>query len=303
MAEEKHQEVVGAPLWGIILLFLGIVLLLQTFDVLPWGLWGTLWRFWPALIIIVGLRIVLHRCNAWLVSLLLLAILGACLGLAIWQHGIPASPGTTAQVHSKPLDNLERVQVEADFSATSIALGSLPSGSANLVEVESRVKNAGEGMRVDLQKDDNEGKLYLSTEPLDQRFRGKEGARWEVNFTRKIPLSFSIKSAASNMELDLGELEVTELRLDLDAGNCKVTMPSSAGVTYAYIKADVANLEIEIPDKVAAKIRADMDLSALEIDESRFPREGDYYISRDFESAENKLELQIDCDVGRVEVK
>ena len=45
-----------------------------------------------------------------------------------------------------------------------------------------------------------------------------------------------------------------------------------------------------------------MDLSALEIDESRFPREGDYYISRDFESAENKLELQIDCDVGRVEV-
>ena len=88
MPDEKSQRAVGVPIWGILLVFLGIVFLLQTLDVLPWGLWGTLWRFWPVLIIIIGLGILLRRYNVWLVSLLVLAILGACLGIAVWQYGV-----------------------------------------------------------------------------------------------------------------------------------------------------------------------------------------------------------------------
>ncbi len=88
MSEKRPHRVVGAPIWGIFLLFLGVVFLLQTLNVLPWGLWGTLWRFWPVLIIIIGLGILLHRYNVWLVSLLILAILGACLGIAIWQYEV-----------------------------------------------------------------------------------------------------------------------------------------------------------------------------------------------------------------------
>jgi len=86
VSEEKSQRVISVSIWGIFLLFLGIIFLLQTLDILPWGLWETLWRFWPALVIITGLDILLRRCNAWLVSLLVSVILGACLGIAIWQY-------------------------------------------------------------------------------------------------------------------------------------------------------------------------------------------------------------------------
>ncbi|MFC1860530.1 LiaI-LiaF-like domain-containing protein [Chloroflexota bacterium] len=86
MAEEKSPRVIGVPIWGVSLVFLGIVFLLQTFNVLPWGLWGTLWRFWPVLLIITGLDILLCHYNAWLVSLLIMAVLGAGLGMAIWQY-------------------------------------------------------------------------------------------------------------------------------------------------------------------------------------------------------------------------
>ena len=61
MSEKKPQQSHGALIWGIILLFLGIVFLLQVLDVLPWALWVTLWRFWPVLIIIIGLNILLRR--------------------------------------------------------------------------------------------------------------------------------------------------------------------------------------------------------------------------------------------------
>ncbi|MDD5081985.1 MAG: DUF5668 domain-containing protein [Dehalococcoidales bacterium] len=86
MSEQRPPRAVAAPVWGIFLLFAGTVLLLQTLDILPWSLWNTLWRFWPVLIVIVGLSILLRQQNVWLVSLLILVILGITLGIAIWQH-------------------------------------------------------------------------------------------------------------------------------------------------------------------------------------------------------------------------
>jgi len=301
MAEKKPQRVVGVPIWGILLLFLGVVFLLQTLGVLPWGLWGTLWRFWPVLIIIIGLGILLRRYNVWLVSLLTFAILGACLGITIWQYGPSLSSGMVTSSYSEPLDDIERAEIEIDFSAGSITIGSLPLTSPNFVEADSEVRNNHKTMNVDFYQQDGEGKLYLSI--ANQRFWGGDGIKWEVRFTRSIPLAVNIKSAASNMVLDLSELKVTELRLDVDASNCEVTMPSSVGTSNIEIEADVANIEITIPDGVAAKIKVDTTLGILDVDKSRFPQQGNYYMSRDFENAENRIEMDIDCDVGRVQVR
>ena len=305
MPEMKPRAVVGVPIWGIFLLFLGIVLLLQTLNVLPWGLWGTLWRFWPVLIIITGLGILLRHYNIWLVSLLLLAILGACLGIAIWQHGASLPAGVTAKSYSESLGSLEHAQIEINFTAGSLTVGSLASNSSNFVEINSNVGNRDEGASVDFSRQGSEGRLYLSTQPVNRRFWawGEDGIRWEVNFTRSIPLVINIKAAASNMELALGELKVTEIRLDLDAGNYRMKMPSSAGVTHAYIEVDVANLEVTVPDGVAAKIKADVSLSAFDVDKGRFPQQDAYYVSDNFDTAQNRIYLIIDCDVGRVQVK
>ena len=299
MSEKQPQRAVGVPIWGIFLLFLGVVFLLQTLHILPWGLWEILWRFWPVLIIIIGLGILLRRCNVWLVSLLVLAMLGGCLGIAIWQYGLSPS----IESYSEPLSDMERARIEVDFAAGNITIGSLPPDSPNFVEADSEVRNSHGNMSVDFHQQDGEGRLYLSTERVNQRFWGEVGVRWEVRLTRNIPLTLNIKSAASNTELTLSELEVTELRLDVDAGNCKVMMPSSTGTTYVYIKADVANIEVNIPDGVDAKIWVDTDLSAFDVDESRFPKQGDYYISDNFDTAQNRIYLEIDSDVGRVEVK
>jgi Na+-translocating ferredoxin:NAD+ oxidoreductase RnfD subunit len=98
VSEEKPPRENDIPTGGIFLLFAGIVLLLQSLDVLPWSLWDTLWRFWPVLLIISGLSLLLRRYNAWLVSLVLLALLFACLGLAIWQQEkpLPSGQGTAS---------------------------------------------------------------------------------------------------------------------------------------------------------------------------------------------------------------
>ncbi len=301
MSEQKQQREHPVPIWGIFLLFLGIVFLLQTLNILPWGLWGTLGRFWPVLIIVIGLNILLRRYNPWLVSGLILILLFACLGIAYWQYSPHLPAGETTKSYSEPLGSLEHAQIEINFSAGSLNIGSLPSSSPNFVEADSEARNG--NMRLDFQSQGGKGILYLSTERVNRRFWNEAKTRWEVSFTRNIPLTIEVKSAASNIELDLSELGVTELQMDIDIGNYIVKMPFSDGTTLAYIKADLANLEVTIPEGVAAKLKIDTDLSVLNVNESRFPKKGDYYLSPNFESAENRIELELDCDLSRVQVK
>ena len=301
MSEQKSPTGHHIPIWGIFLLFLGIVFLLQTLNILPWGLWGTLWRFWPVLIIAIGLGILLRHYNPWLVSALILVLLLASLGIAIWQYGPSPLEGQITKSYSEPLGNLESAQIEIDFTAGYLAIGNLNPGSPNFVEVSSRLSNGDGDIRANFRRQNSNGRLYLSTERVNRQFWTETD--WEVKFTRNIPLTIDVKSAVGNLDLDLTELKVTELRMDVDAGNYIVRMPSSAGATRAYIKADVANVELTIPDGVAARLKADVDLGDLDIDRSRFPRKGDYYMSDGFEVAENRIELELDGDIGRFQVK
>lgn len=125
MPEEKQQREHYPPIWGIFLLFLGIVFLLQSLNVLPWGVWGTLWHFWPVLIIIAGLGILLRRYNIWLVSVLILALLFACLGIAIWRYGPSLPIGQVTKIYPEPLDSLSAAQTKIDFTAGSLIVSNL----------------------------------------------------------------------------------------------------------------------------------------------------------------------------------
>jgi len=46
-------------IWGFFLIFAGIIFLLNTFDVLPWNIWRDVARYWPFLVILAGLQIIL----------------------------------------------------------------------------------------------------------------------------------------------------------------------------------------------------------------------------------------------------
>jgi len=159
------------------------------------------------------------------------------------------------------------------------------------------------GMRVDFHRTDGEGRLTLERERVDRSFRNVDENSWQVRLSRDVSLELDIKSAASNVVLDLERLQVTELKMDLDVGNYTVTMPSSSGSILVFIEANLANLEVAVPDGVAARFKTDVDLAIIEVNERRFPKKGVYYVSDDFDSAANRLEVELYGALGRVQLK
>ena len=299
MAENRGRSPLSVATWGTSFIFLGVVFLLQTTGVLPWTLWGTLWRFWPVALVLLGVGILLRGRNIWLVSLVSVVILGGCLGIALWQHGpIPASHMRSETV---PLGNLESAAVRIEFTAGRLDVGSLSSGADDLAAVDYEVRDGYGTLDMDFLERDGVGELHLGTVHYD--FPDDAGVDWRVNLTRDIPLSISVRSAASDVDLDLRRLQVTDLTLDLDAGNCEVRLPKTAGVTSVEVDVNVANVEIDVPDDVAARIQIDSGLTLIDVDRSRFPREGAYFQSPDYDSAANRIDMVIECDVGRVKVR
>lgn len=85
----QHRRRRGNPVGALLFICLGALLLFNNFGWLPWSTWQVVWQFWPALLIIWGLQLLLGRGTVahFVVSLITLAIIA----LVIWYVLISSS--------------------------------------------------------------------------------------------------------------------------------------------------------------------------------------------------------------------
>jgi hypothetical protein len=118
-----------------------------------------------------------------------------------------------------------------------------------------------------------------------------------------VPLTLRVESGASEAQLDLTSLRVSELRVGTGASATEIRLPSAAGTTKVRIDAGAASVKLWVPQGVGARIRAESGLSEIKVDRTRFPRQGIYHQSADYETAANKVDVTVQMGVGSVEVR
>ncbi len=289
----------------IILIAIGVLFLLNNFGLLPWGVWELVWRFWPLVLILVGLEILIGWSRsgiaiALVLSLGLLLILGCLLAAIYW--GYPER-GIERESMVQEMGDVEEAAIEIELAAGDLIIGSL-TDSPNLMEGWYRYRGDGLGVSKTFEVLDGKGRLRLESRrgAFSWPFRGP-GDRWDIALTPQIPLALSIETGIGGAALDLRDLQVMSLDLNVGVGSVNVVFPASAGLTIAMVDGGVGDLTLEIPSNVAAMIKVDLGIGSLDIDEGRFPKSGDRYISSDFATAENRLELEVDGGIGRISVR
>lgn len=77
----------GGSIWGVFFLFSGILLLLNTFGIISWNIWHTLLRFWPVLIIVAGVQMILGggRIAGFITDLIIFLLFGWVVLIAIHE--------------------------------------------------------------------------------------------------------------------------------------------------------------------------------------------------------------------------
>jgi hypothetical protein len=151
------------------------------------------------------------------------------------------------------------------------------------------------------------GEARFSLEARSQRvpfwLPGDAAERWVLRFTPHIPLRLEVDAGAGNVLLDLRDLKVTQLELAGGAGRTDITFPAAAAFTRASVSAGVGDIIVHIPENVGARIRIDKALVSLRVESARFSRSGDDYVSTNYHTAENKLELDIETAVGAITIR
>jgi hypothetical protein len=261
--------------WGVLVILLGVMLLLNTLGILTINAWQV---FWPLALILVG---------GWLL-----------LGPFFYRRA-----NVDSQNVSLPLEQASALYVKIKHGAGRLHIGSSPIGSQDAVS-----GTFVGGVEYDSRMNGNELKVKLKA-PADlfwniPPFGGFQGLTWDVNLNRHVPLRLKIDSGASESNLDLTDLKLSDLDIDTGASSTQIILPNAAGITRVKIHSGAASVQIKVPDGVAANFEIKQGMAGINVDSSRFfNNNGGIYETAGYASAANRIEAVIETGVGSVEIR
>jgi hypothetical protein len=258
----------GRVFWGLVVLLIGVLLLLDNPGYLPGvNIWGLIW---PLFLIATGGWILWNTYNRGKrqVEHLTIPLEGAQRASIRFQHGAG------------------RIEIRAGTEVGNLLEGDFGGG----LDVSKSRRDEALEIRLKVP-----GNLF----PLD--WSPGESLDWTASLNPNISLSLWLETGASDSHLDLQDLRITDLSLKSGASSTVLTLPASAGFTKVDIRSGAASVKISVPQDVAALVRTTGGLSNISISE-RFPRSGSVYQSPGYENAANKAEIYVEMGVGAVSI-
>ena len=291
----------------VILIGLGVIFLLNNMGVLAWSVWEVIFRLWPILLVALGLEIILSRLSAW-GSLLALALTVVILAGALWLIGpdIGTGQAVAGEEISQALGGATRAKVVIEPGVGSLHIEALPESAlampSALVEGMIRV-GRGQSVRRDFAVMGKTATLILQSEGITfGPFIGWDDQRgWELGLAPEVPLELEISLGVGLTDIDLTGLTVSELKVNMGLGRTTVILPDE-GRFYAKIEGAIGETIIVIPAGMAARIRVDTGLAVSDLP-AGYRQRGDVYTSPDYDSADDRVDLEVDQAIGRVRVR
>jgi hypothetical protein len=258
----------GRIFWGVIIITAGILLLLDRLGLLPTGFNAI---FWPLVLIALGISFLF--------------------GPAFRRRS------QRSEQLSIPLENTASAEIKLNHGA-----GRLHLHSTDMPGVLLEGSFRGE-MNHEVRHNPDRTIVKLSSDAFVTPFMGPYDRSWDIGIARSLPLELTLQGGASENDLDLTALRVTKLHIETGASSTRVRLPAEAGFTRVEVESGAASVVIHVPEGVAARIHTSGGLSSININTQRFPRVNGTYQSPDYDSAENRIEMNLEMGVGSIEVR
>jgi hypothetical protein len=306
--------------WGVFFVIAGAIPLavrggaLTADQVVDW------WRFWPLILIGVGLGLILRRTPLdFLGGLLVAAASGLMVGglLAAGAAGFSGDfCGQAERAVSFPAQSgalFEKAQVELSLDCGDVAV-TTGAGTGWSVEGEDRTPGGPEirGDEALLVVRSPEG----DRSPLD--FVGRH-ATWRITLPTDpiLAVHAEVNAGSSTFDLDGANLDVVQLELNagsatMDLGNARVvdeiliemnagslalTLPATS--THGSIEVNAGSVKLCAPPGVALRLQTnDSIITSYDYDGRGLLQNGDTWVSPDFDTAAQRIDLVTEGNAG-----
>jgi hypothetical protein len=308
-------------MWGVVLLFVGAVLLLENFDVINFY-WRNVWSFWPVFLIIAGVNILFNRNKSEIGNMISLGVLVVMLGFIFYRGQQPPLHGNwIGERFSKDLDleldsaeegGAEKLRftepfIAADSAKKTILNISGGGTSFNLEDETDQLITADVERKYGnfiLQKESSDSVNTVTFKMKDKKGNwslGDGGNDVDLKLNKKPEWTINMNMGAGEVNLDLSDYKMRSFRFDGGAASVDLKVGTLLPITDVVVKTGVASVEIAIPEESGCRIKTKTGLSAkdfpgfIKIDNSN-------YETSNYKTSAKKIFINLDGGLSNFEV-
>ena len=325
---------------GLVFLLIGLILLANTLGILEWSIWYNVIRLWPLLLVSAGLSIIFRGKNLSFLGPLII-FFAIIVGIGAGYSDIDFMPETIPQekILSREIisemkkipeeEILPKVETSTAPETTSTTEPVIESETPTEIMVVPGIEKAFIELNFDvgtLTLGESTNLLYeciskyshKEFEPFEKYSHTAEGAyitiyhsrasrkfisknirnTLQLKLNKEIVYDLHVNTGAIHTECNLSGFKIDELSIESGAGNIDLVIPKyDSKIT---IDTGVSNIDITVPTNVGVMVMIDSGIAIKDLDD--FTRENNRYISSNYNVAEFKTEISIDCGISNIEI-
>jgi hypothetical protein len=235
---------------------------------------------------------------------LIAAAIVVALGVGLWFSGIWLGMGAQL-VHkpvSQPLGAAARADVTIAMGVGQLRIGALDQPSNLIAGDISYSDRSSVDPSFALRGDTASFTLREQDSQANSLFKDSDDAAvWDLRLNPATPMRLTLETGVGNGTIDLALLHVAELDLKTGIGTTTLTLPGQ-GQVQARISGGVGNTAIVIPAGVAVRLSIDTGVGNVNFPDS-YRHEGNVYVSPDFATATNRVDLTASSGIGNITIK
>ena len=300
-------------MWGIVLLFIGGVLLLENFNIIEFY-WGRVWRFWPIFLIIGGVNILFTKNKSQIAGIISIAILVITLGILFYKGQQPRQQKVTISSHTEESDDSDAPR-DVTYShpyTDSASVKTILNISGGGTSFD--LKGATDSLIIaDVQR--KLGNFSLETNKTDSitsvSFKMKGKSKWnmgeggndvDLKLNANPIWEVHMNMGAGEVDFDLSGFKVREFNFDGGAAALNIKFGDLLPITDVNVKTGVADVKINVPATSGCRIKTKTGLSSKDFTGFTKLEEG-LYESPNYKTSVKKIFINLDGGLSNFEVK
>lgn len=297
--------------WGVFFISIGGLVLVGNLTDLNFT-WNSAWKFWPMVLILIGVSILVKNeigkgivagLAALVLALTLYASVSATTNLIDDDFEIHFDDDEDAVY-----DTTYFSQDYSDSIKTATLNFSAGAGGFKIFAPTDKLvdfRTEGNVSNYRLDRKDSQAHSEINFEMKNNHIRlgkknYKNSVEMSLNSNPEWELNFEV--GAASVDLDLTQYKVSTINVGMGAAAFNVKLGNLVDVTRIKIDAGASDIDILIPDSVGCEINSDAALSSRNY-EGFTKINNDIYRSENFDKYSKKIYIDIDCGVSSIDVK
>ncbi|NPV69058.1 MAG: hypothetical protein HPY55_00250 [Firmicutes bacterium] len=304
----------AALIEGLLFVAVGLVLLGNTLGYISWRVWLDAAAYWPVILIVIGVLVLLRRrVPGLLVFLLIVMIALNAISLPlqfagnwpdyVFRPGSPPRPfpgdDRSGTVHvSQALEpGVSSLAVAMDLGTGNLELSG---GTSNLIE--GYLDYTGATPVVNYDRSGARATMSIKGEHAWGRRDGTRSS-WRIGLNESVPVSLDIDAGAIIADMNLATVKLSALDVGMGAGQLKIRLGDNGLATDVTINTGASEVTVVVPSSVGMRVKTSSAFTEQNLGSAGFAKSDGHWVTPNYGSSKSTVEIRISSVLTKLRVE